>query len=96
MHDMAKNKETLKKRYENLLTQSNKLANTRMYSKYLWMPLPRLSIRTPTILTRQMLRILILICRAQLEGIGASLLSENEYVTIKTIVPGGPADKSHK
>jgi carboxyl-terminal processing protease len=30
----------------------------------------------------------------QVEGIGASLLSENEYVTIKTIVPGGPADKS--
>jgi carboxyl-terminal processing protease len=31
-----------------------------------------------------------------LEGIGASLASENEYVTIKTIVPGGPADKSHQ
>jgi carboxyl-terminal processing protease len=30
----------------------------------------------------------------QLEGIGASLLVENEYVTIKSIVPGGPADKS--
>jgi carboxyl-terminal processing protease len=28
-----------------------------------------------------------------LEGIGATLV-ENEYVTIKTIVPGGPADKS--
>ena len=29
-----------------------------------------------------------------LEGIGATLTTENEYVTIKTIVPGGPADKS--
>jgi len=30
----------------------------------------------------------------QLEGIGASLLTENEYITIKAIIPGGPADKS--
>jgi carboxyl-terminal processing protease len=29
-----------------------------------------------------------------LEGIGATLSTENEYVTIKSIVPGGPADKS--
>jgi len=30
----------------------------------------------------------------QLEGIGASLNTENEFVTIKSIIPGGPADKS--
>ena len=29
-----------------------------------------------------------------LEGIGATLTTENDYVTIKSIVPGGPADKS--
>ncbi|MEB0249735.1 carboxy terminal-processing peptidase, partial [Mucilaginibacter sp. 5B2] len=29
-----------------------------------------------------------------LEGIGASLLMENEFVTIKSVTPGGPADKS--
>jgi len=31
-----------------------------------------------------------------LEGIGATLTFENEYVTISTLVPGGPADKSHQ
>src|SRR6185437_6649092 len=30
----------------------------------------------------------------QLEGIGAGLNIENEYIIIKSIVPGGPADKS--
>src|SRR6202012_4990553 len=32
----------------------------------------------------------------QLEGIGASLNIENEFVTVKTIIPGGPADKSRQ
>jgi carboxyl-terminal processing protease len=31
-----------------------------------------------------------------LQGIGATLQSKNEYVTIESIVAGGPADKSHQ
>ena len=91
--DMEKNKVTLRKRYEDLLSQSNKLSNQEVFQTF--MDAFTLSI-TPhdnyfnpfnaAQFNMEMSR--------SLEGIGATLASENEYVTIKSIVPGGPADKS--
>jgi carboxyl-terminal processing protease len=91
--DMLKNKATLKKRYQDLLSQSNKLSNQEVFQTF--MDAFTLSI-TPhdnyfnpfnaSQFNMEMSR--------SLEGIGATLQSVNEYVTIKSIVPGGPADKS--
>lgn len=93
--DMAKNKETLRKRYENLLTQSNKLANTDVLQLFMDALTNAIDPHTNYFNPANAAEFNIDMSRS-LEGIGASLLSENEYVTIKTIVPGGPADKSHQ
>jgi carboxyl-terminal processing protease len=92
--DMAKNKETLKKRYNNLLTQSNKLANTDVLQLFMDALTNAIDPHTNYFNPANAAEFNIDMSRS-LEGIGASLLSENEYVTIKSVVPGGPADKSH-
>lgn len=93
--DMAKNKETLKKRYENLLTQSNKLSNQDVFQYFMDAFTEAIDPHTNYFNPSNAANFNIEMSR-QVEGIGASLLVENEYVTIKTIVPGGPADKSHQ
>ncbi|NCD69261.1 carboxy terminal-processing peptidase [Mucilaginibacter agri] len=92
--DMTKNKETLKKRYENLLSQSNKLANTDVLQVFMDALTNAIDPHTNYFNPANAAEFNIDMSRS-LEGIGASLASENEYVTIKSIVPGGPADKSH-
>ncbi|QEC77116.1 carboxy terminal-processing peptidase [Mucilaginibacter ginsenosidivorax] len=91
--DMAKNKETLKKRYENLLSQANKLSNQDVFQYFMDAFTEAIDPHTNYFNPSNAANFNIEMSR-QLEGIGASLLVENEYVTIKSIVPGGPADKS--
>lgn len=91
--DMAKNRETLKKRYESLLGQSNKLSNQDVFQIFMDAFTEAIDPHTNYFTPFQASQFNIEMSRS-LEGIGATLASENEYVTIKTIVPGGPADKS--
>lgn len=91
--DMAKNKETLKKRYENLLSQANKLSNQDVFQYFMDAFTEAIDPHTNYFNPSNAANFNIEMSR-QLEGIGASLLVENEYVTIKSVVPGGPADKS--
>jgi carboxyl-terminal processing protease len=93
-NDAAKNKATLKSRYETLLKQTSQLDNNDVFQTFMDAFTeavdPHTNYFTPhnaADFTMQMTR--------QLEGIGATLQTKNEYVTIQSIVPGGPADKSH-
>ncbi|WP_083228037.1 carboxy terminal-processing peptidase [Mucilaginibacter sp. PPCGB 2223] len=91
--DMAKNKETLKKRYENLLSNANKLSNKDVFQQFMdaftGAVDPHTSYFTPFNASQFNMEM-----SRSLEGIGATLATENDYVTIKTIVPGGPAYKT--
>lgn len=91
--DMAKNKETLKKRYTNLLSQANKLSNQDVFQYFMDAFTEAIDPHTNYFNPSNAANFNIEMSR-QLEGIGASLLVENEYVTIKSVVAGGPADKS--
>ena len=91
--DMAKNKETLKKRYENLLSQAGKLSNQDVFQYFMNAFTEAIDPHTNYFNPSNAANFNIQMTR-QLEGIGISPVSENEYVTIKSIVPGGPADKS--
>jgi len=94
-NDMQKNKETLKKRYQNLLDQSNKLNNQDVFQIFMDAFTNAIDPHTNYFNPANAANFNIEMSRS-LEGIGATLGSENDYVTIKTIVPGGPADKSHE
>jgi carboxyl-terminal processing protease len=91
--DMAKNKATLKKRYENLLSNANKLSNKDVFQQFMdaftGAVDPHTSYFTPFNASQFNMEM-----SRSLEGIGATLATENDYVTIKTIVPGGPAYKT--
>ncbi|RYY33600.1 MAG: tail-specific protease [Sphingobacteriaceae bacterium] len=91
--DLSKNKETLKKRYENLLSQSNKLSNQDVFQLFMDAFTEAIDPHTNYFNPANAANFNIEMSRS-LQGIGASLASENEYVTIKSVVPGGPADKS--
>jgi carboxyl-terminal processing protease len=93
--DMAKNKETLKKRYENLLSQVNKLNNQDVFQVFMDAFTEAIDPHTNYFTPSNAANFNIDMSR-QLEGIGASLNTENEFVTIKSIIPGGPADKSRQ
>jgi carboxyl-terminal processing protease len=90
---LAANKETLKKRYTNILSQSNKLSNQDVFQAFMDAFTEAIDPHTNYFNPSNAANFNIDMSRS-LEGIGATLQSENEYVTIKTIVPGGPADKS--
>jgi carboxyl-terminal processing protease len=91
--DIAKDKETLKKRYENLLTQANKLNNQDVFQIFMDAFTNAIDPHTNYFDPANAANFNIDMSR-QLEGIGASLNTENEFVTIRAIIPGGPADKS--
>ncbi|MDF2434086.1 MAG: carboxyl-terminal processing protease [Mucilaginibacter sp.] len=91
--DLAKNKETLKKRYDNLLKQANKLNNQDVFQAFMDAFTNAIDPHTNYFNPANAANFNIDMSR-QLEGIGASLLNENEFITIKGIIPGGPADKS--
>jgi carboxyl-terminal processing protease len=93
--DMNKNKETLKKRYTNLLSQANKLSNQDVFQVFMNSFTEAIDPHTNYFNPANAAQFNIEMSRS-LEGIGASLNSENEYVTIKSIVAGGPADKSRQ
>jgi len=93
--DMAKNKETLKKRYESLLSQSNKLSNQEVFQTFMDAFTEAIDPHTNYFNPFNAAQFNMEMSRS-LEGIGATLGSENEYVTIKSVVPGSPADKSHQ
>jgi carboxyl-terminal processing protease len=93
--DMAKNKETLKKRYESLLSQSNKLSNQEVFQTFMDSFTEAVDPHTNYFNPFNAAQFNMEMSRS-LEGIGATLGTENDYVTIKSIVPGGPADKSHQ
>jgi len=91
--DLAKDRETLKKRYENLLSQSNKLNNQDVFQIFMDAFTNAIDPHTNYFNPSNAANFNIEMSRS-LEGIGATLQSKDEYVTISSIVPGGPADKS--
>jgi len=91
--DLAKDKETLKKRYESLLSQSNKLNNQDVFQIFMDAFTNAVDPHTNYFNPANAANFNIEMSRS-LEGIGATLQSKDEYVTISTIVAGGPADKS--
>lgn len=93
--DMAKNRVTLKKRYNDLLSQSNKLSNQEVFQTFMDAFTEAVDPHTNYFNPFNAAQFNMEMSRS-LEGIGATLATENDYVTIKTIVPGGPADKSHQ
>ncbi|WP_342646189.1 carboxy terminal-processing peptidase [Mucilaginibacter sp. CSA2-8R] len=93
--DASKNKETLKKRYQNLIAQAKKLSNQDVFQLFMDAFTESVDPHTNYFNPANAANFNIEMSRS-LEGIGASLQSENEYITIKSIVAGGPADKSRQ
>ncbi len=91
--DVAKNKETLRKRYENLLSQANKLNNQDVFQVFMDAFTEAIDPHTNYFNPANAANFNIDMSR-QLEGIAAGLNIENEFVIIKSLTPGGPADKS--
>lgn len=84
---------TLSKRYENLLSQSNKINNQDAFQVIMTAFTNSIDPHTSYFNPANAANFNIDMARS-LEGIGATLASENEFVTIKSVVTGGPADKS--
>jgi len=93
--DMAKNRATLRKRYTDLLSQSNKLTNQEVFQQYMDAFTEAIDPHTNYFNPFNAAQFNMEMSRS-LEGIGATLQSVNEYITIQTLVHGGPADKSHQ
>jgi len=91
--DLTKDKETLKKRYENLLSQVNKLNSQDVFQLFMDAFTEAIDPHTSYFNPANAANFNIEMSR-QLEGIGAGLNTENDYIIIRSIVPGGPADKS--
>lgn len=91
--DLAKDKEILKKRYENLIMQSGKLNNQDVFQIFMDAFTESVDPHTNYFIPSRAAQFNIDMSKS-LEGIGASLISDNEYITIKTIVKGGPAERS--
>ncbi len=91
--DVNKNKETLKKRYENIITQLTKQNNQDVFQTFMDAFTEAIDPHTNYFNQSNAAQFNIEMSKS-LEGIGASLQSENEFVTIKSIVKGGPAERS--
>ncbi len=91
--DLAKDKETLKKRYQNLLDQGKKLNNQDVFQLFMDAFTNAIDPHTNYFNPANAANFNIDMSR-QLEGIGAGLNTDNEYVVIKSVMAGGPADKS--
>ncbi len=90
--DSAKSRETLKKRYENLLNQSSKINNYDAFQAIMTAFTESVDPHTDYYNPSNAANFNVDMARS-LEGIGATLRMDNDYVTINAIVPGGPADK---
>jgi len=91
--DEAKSKETLKKRYQNLISQADKVnsydAFQALMSSYTESVDPHTNYFNPSNAANFNIDM-----SRSLEGIGATLRMDNDFVTVNAITPGGPADKS--
>jgi carboxyl-terminal processing protease len=93
--NMAGDKDKLRKRYQDLLSQSNKLNNQDVFQIFMDAFTNAIDPHTNYFNPSNAANFNIDMSRS-LEGIGATLGVVNDFVTINTIVPGGPADKSHQ
>lgn len=84
---------SLKKRYDNLLAQSDKINNQDAFQIFMTAFTDAVDPHTSYFNPANAANFNIDMARS-LEGIGATLSSENDFVTIKSVVTGGPADKS--
>lgn len=93
--DMAKNKETLKKRYQTGLSQNDKLQSDDVFQMFMNDFTEAIDPHTNYFNQFNKAQFKMEMSRS-LEGIGATLETKNEYISILSLVPGGPADKSHQ
>lgn len=91
--DEAKSKETLKKRYQNLVSQAEKVNSFDAFQAIMTAYTESVDPHTNYFNPSNAAAFNIDMARS-LEGIGATLGIENEFVTVKAVSPGGPADKS--
>ncbi len=89
----AKSKETLKKRYQNLVTQAEKVNSYDAFQAFMSAYTESVDPHTNYFNPSNAANFNIDMSRS-LEGIGATLRMDNEFVTVNAITPGGPADKS--
>lgn len=89
----SKIKETLKKRYENLVSQSTKFNNQDVFSIYMNAFTGTVDPHTNYFVPNRAQEFNEDLART-FEGIGARLQLENEVVKIAEIIPGGPAFKA--
>jgi carboxyl-terminal processing protease len=92
---LAKNKETLTKRYQTSLTNIDKISGDDVFQIFMGAFTEAIDPHTNYLNPSNAAQFNIEMSRS-LEGIGATLTSKNEYITIQTLVPGGPADKTHQ
>ena len=91
--DEVKSKETLKKRYENLLSQIAKIESYDAFQSLMTAYTESIDPHTNYFNPNNAAKFNIDMARS-LEGIGATLKFENDFVMVAAVVPGGPADKS--
>lgn len=91
--DEAKIKETLKKRYENLISQSRKFNNQDVFGIFMNSFTGTVDPHTNYFVPNRAQEFNEDLART-FEGIGARLQLENEVVKIAEIIPGGPAFKA--
>ena len=92
--DVTKNKETLKKRYDNYLSQNSKLQSDDVFQIFMDDFTEAIDPHTNYFNPFNKAQFKMEMSRS-LEGIGATLETKNEYISINSLVAGGPADKSH-
>lgn len=91
--DEAKSKETLKKRYQNLVTQAEKVNSYDAFQAFMSAYTESVDPHTNYFNPSNAANFNIDMSRS-LEGIGATLRMDNDFVTVNAVTPGGPADKS--
>jgi carboxyl-terminal processing protease len=91
--DSAKSKETLKKRYQNLVTQAEKVNSYDAFQAFMSAYTESVDPHTNYFNPSNAANFNIDMSRS-LEGIGATLRMDNDFVTVNAVTPGGPADKS--
>jgi carboxyl-terminal processing protease len=93
--EYAKYSETIRKRYENLMKLSQKTKSEDVFQLYL-NSLTELADPHTNYFSPRASQDFNTQMSLSLEGIGATLQTENEYTKVREVVKGGPADKSKK
>ena len=92
--DEQKNLETIKKRYENLLTQASKINNQDVFQIVMSAFTESIDPHTNYFVPARAQEFNESLART-FEGIGARLQLENEVVKVVEVIPGGPAFKAN-